>query len=195
MPGTLTLPVEHRSLVHAASHAVAASPSAPQWFAAYTMPRHEKRVADHLKARHIEHFLPCSTANRKWKDGSKGTVELPLFPKYIFVQIDPRTRVQVLEVPGVVSFVRGLGGSLAPLPTEDIERLREAVHTRLVEPHPYFVVGQRARIHSGLLAGMEGVVVRSKNDLRIVLTIETIMSSFSLEVDGSELELIGEAHS
>jgi transcription antitermination factor NusG len=49
-------------------------------------------------------------------------------------------------------------------------------------------VGQRARIRSGAFAGMEGIVLRKKNSFRVVLTLDTIMQSFAVEVDGKELE-------
>jgi transcription antitermination factor NusG len=193
MVGTTSFPIECDAV--AAGHPFAANDlqfAAPQWFAVYTIPRHEKRVVEHLNTRQIEHFLPCCSSKRRWKDGSKVTLELPLFPKYLFVRLAPRQRALVLGIPGVVSLVRGVGGSPAPLPPEDIDRLRLAIQHRLVEPCPYFAVGQRARIHSGVLSGMEGVILRTKNSIRIVLSIETIMRSFSLEVDRDELELVEE---
>jgi hypothetical protein len=60
---------------------------APKWFAAYTSPRHEKRVNQQLEMREIEHYLPLYRTQRKWSDGSRVTLDLPLFPGYIFVCI------------------------------------------------------------------------------------------------------------
>jgi len=74
------------------------------------------------------------------------------------------------------------------LPEADIEALRSGLSLRRVEPHPLLKVGQRARIRSGAFAGMEGIVVRKKNSFRVVLTLDTIMQSFAVEVDGKELE-------
>src|SRR5689334_20609025 len=75
------------------------------WFAVYTTCRHEKRVAHHLEQRSIEHFLPIYRTQHKWKDGTRAMLDLPLFPGYVFVRIEPRARVGVLEVPGVVSMI------------------------------------------------------------------------------------------
>jgi len=161
---------------------------ATKWFAVYTSPRHEKRVAQYLNVREIEHYLPLYRPQRKWSDGTTVTLSLPLFPGYIFVRIGRNERVRVLEIPGVLTFVGGTGGQPASLPEAEIDALRGGLRLRRVEPHPLLTVGQRARIRSGALAGMEGVVVRQKNGLRVVLTVDLILQSMAVEVDGSELE-------
>ena len=160
------------------------------WYAVYTAPRHEKRVSQYLTQRAIEHYLPIYHVRRKWRNGLTVTLDLPLFPGYIFVRIDRNKRVRVLEAPGVLSFVGGTGGKPASLPETEIDALRSGLPLRHAEPHPLLTVGQRARIRSGALAGMEGVVVRKKNSLRVVLTMDMIMQSVSVEVDGSELEIV-----
>jgi len=164
------------------------APCAPKWFAAYTTPRHEKRVGQHLEMRQIEHFLPLYRTHRKWSDGSRVTLDLPLFPGYIFVCIQRNERVRVLEVPGVLALVGGTGGEPASLPEAEIDALRLGLSQRNAQPNPLLQVGQRARILSGAFAGMEGVVVRKKNSFRVVLTLDAIMQSFAVEVDGKELE-------
>jgi len=158
------------------------------WFAVYTTSRHEKRVADHFSHREIEHFLPLYRVERKWKDGSRVTLDLPLFPGYIFVHIPSCERVRVLSVPGALAVVGGTGGEPAPLPDAAIEALRRGVERREAEPHPLLTVGQRARIRSGAFAGMAGIVVKKKNSLRVILTLEQIMQSIAVEAAEEDLE-------
>lgn len=167
----------------------------PKWFAVYTSSRHEKSVDEHLTMRGIEHYLPLYRVQRKWSDGSKVTLDLPLFPGYIFVCIQRSQRVRVLEVPGVLSIVSGTGGEPAPLPVSEIEALRLGLPLRNAKPHPLLNVGQRARIRSGAFAGMQGIVERLKYSFRVVLTMDSIMHSFSVEVDNEELDLIETEHS
>jgi len=162
----------------------------PNWFAAFTSPRHEKSVDQHFTLRGIEHYLPIYHSPRKWRNGLKVLLDLPLFPRYIFVHIKRTERVRVLDVPGVLAIVGGTAGKMAPLPEAEIEALRSGLHFRQAEPHPLLAVGQRARIRSGTLAGLEGIVVRKKNSLRFVLTMDLIMESIAVEVDGEELEPI-----
>jgi len=160
---------------------------AANWFAAYTYSHHEKCVASHLVERQIESFLPLYTTRHRWKNRCEMNLELPLFPNYVFVRIDRQERMRVLEVPGVVSLV-GFGRVLAPLPDFEIEALRSGLGQRRVEPHPYLVIGERVRIKCGPMAGMEGVLVRKKNNFRVVLALDVIMQSVAVEVDADDLE-------
>ena len=161
-----------------------------EWFAVYTTCRHEKRVAQHLSHRQIEHHLPLYRSERKWRDGSRVALDLPLFPCYIFVHIHRTARAQVLQVPGALAVVGGTGGEPAPLPDAAIQALMSGLEQERVEPSPLLTAGQRARIRSGAFAGMEGVVQRKKGGLRVVLTLQLIMQSIAVEVDETDLELV-----
>jgi len=164
--------------------------SASRWLVVYTKPRHEKTVARHFQQRAIAHFFPIYAVTHTWRNGLHATVELPLFPSYIFVKITPRLRIRVLEVPGVLAFVLGAGGEPAAFSNGLIEALQKGLAARAVEPHPVLTVGQKARIRSGALAGMEGVVTQAKNGLRVILTVEHILRSVSVEVMEEDLELL-----
>jgi transcription antitermination factor NusG len=115
------------------------------------------------------------------------TVELPLFPNYVFVRIAARERVRVLQVPGVLSLV-GFGRTLAALPDFEIEALRCGLGQRKIEPHPWLVIGERVRIKAGPMAGLEGVLVRKKNNFRVVLALDVILQCVAVEVDADDLE-------
>jgi transcription antitermination factor NusG len=95
----------------------------------------------------------------------------------------------VLELPGVISIV-GASRQPAPLPDRDIEALKNGIHLTNAEPHGYLKVGQRVRIHRGPLCGMTGILVRKKSGVRIILTLDLIMQSISVEVDDQDLEVI-----
>lgn len=159
-----------------------------RWFAVYTTCRHEKRISQHLTQRYIEHYLPLYRVDRKWRDGSRVTLELPLFPSYIFVRIRRSDRVSVLNVPGALALVGGTGGEPASIPDTAIDSLRLGLIEHRIEPHPLLRVGQIARVRSGAFAGMEGVVLRRKSGFRVVLTLEQIMQSIAIEVDEDDLE-------
>ncbi|MGH9563399.1 MAG: UpxY family transcription antiterminator [Terracidiphilus sp.] len=177
------IPVAHAALSSAGSQPC-------RWFALYTTSRHEKHVAHHLSQREIECFLPLYKAQRKWANGLRVTLDLPLFPGYMFVHIRRSERTRVLGVPGALSVVGGTGGEPAWLPDSTITALRIALAEQLARPHPVLTAGQRVRIRSGALAGFEGIVVRSKSSLRVVLTLEHIMQSYAVEVSLDDLELL-----
>lgn len=161
-----------------------------EWFAVYTSPRHEKTVDQHLCQRAVERYLPLYVSKKKWRNGIVGTAELPLFPSYLFVHIYPEQRITVLQTPGVLGLVGGTGREPAHLPAPEIEALRSGLKVRCAEPHLLLTAGQRVRIRSGALEGMEGVVVRKKGGLRVVITLDLIMKSIAVEVDESELEWV-----
>lgn len=159
----------------------------PRWYAAYTRPRHEKRVAEQLADRAVEYFLPQYESLRRWKDRLV-RLFLPLFPGYVFVRIALRERLRVLEVPGVVRLVQ-FKGEPAPLPDDAIEKLRSGLAgSRRAEPHPFLSAGRRVRIVSGPLDGLEGILLRRKGVPRLVVSLELIQRSISVEVDSDAVE-------
>jgi len=167
------------------------APQQSKWFALYTTARHEKRVAEHLGQRLIECYLPLYRADRKWADGSRVALNLPLFPGYLFVHIRRNERGAVLTVPGALSVVGGTGGEPAAVSDSTIDALRTGLKLRNASPHALMTAGQRVRIRSGALAGLEGIVVRNKNCYRVVITLEHIMQSYAVEVDLEDLEILG----
>lgn len=160
-----------------------------QWFAAYTAPRHEKHVSELLARRQIETFLPLYRTARQWKKSRPVVLELPLFPTYVFIRITRRARGSVLGVPGVLSIV-GSAREPWPLPDLEIEALRSATELGMVKPHAYLKVGERVRIKAGVMKGVEGVLIRKKNEFRVVLSLDTIMRSVAVEVDAEDIESI-----
>jgi len=160
------------------------------WYALYTCPRHEKRVAEQMEERRISCFLPLYRSVRRWKDRRK-KLELALFPGYLFVRIALRDKLQVLKVPGAVRLVT-VNGQPAALPDLEIECLRNRQSmTGTIEPHPYLCVGRRVRVRSGPLQGLEGIIRRRKDKCRVVFSIALLMRSVAVEVDEADLELVG----
>ncbi|HXS78016.1 MAG TPA: UpxY family transcription antiterminator [Terracidiphilus sp.] len=157
------------------------------WFALYTVPRHEKQVHRLLLEKQIEAYLPLYRAQRHWQKRNPIVLDLPLFPNYIFVRIARPDRRRVLAISGALSLV-GSNREAWPLEHNEIEALQAGLHLRKPEPHPYLAVGERVRITRGSMSGLEGVLVRKKNDFRVVLSLDQIMCSVSVEVDATEIE-------
>src|SRR5215471_16844760 len=165
-----------------------------RWFAAYTSACHEKTVARQLEDRSIEKFLPLYRSWHRWKDRRK-LVELALFPSYVFIKIEARDKLRVLEVPGVVSLVT-FNGQLAALPEQEINALRTSLDSGVyAEPCPYLRVGRRVRVAAGPLAGAEGILIKKKDKCRVVISLDVLRRSVAVEVDGTDLEAAGSAGS
>ena len=157
-----------------------------RWYVAYTSANHEKRVAQQLTWRSVEHFLPVYESVRRWKD-RRVPLQLPLFPGYVFVRLALRDRLRVLAVPGVARLV-GFDGRPTVVPAEDIEAIRACLEgKRDVQPHPYVQCGQRVRVLRGPLAGFSGIVLRQKNRTWFVVSFDVLERSVSVELEGTEV--------
>jgi transcription antitermination factor NusG len=160
-----------------------------KWFAAVTTPQHEKSALRHLNSSGIETFLPTYQLCRTWKNRQKVKVELPLFPTYLFVRIDHAERGKVLRTPGVRQLV---GNSREPVSLADreIDFLRTSLREQRAEPYTGLVEGQRVRIKSGSMRGVEGLLIRKNSEWRFILTVQLIHRHVAVEVDASSVEPI-----
>lgn len=159
------------------------------WYGLNTRPRHEKLVAQRLEERGVTAFLPMITEVHRWSDRKK-KVQLPLFSCYVFAKFIPNRaeRLRVLRVDGVFGLV-GSRGEGTPIPDGEIDAVRNLVETKLPwSSHPYLKIGQRVRIRSGALDGMEGILLSRNGDQTLVISIEAIQRSLAVRVEGYEVE-------
>ena len=162
---------------------------AGDWYALYTRHQHEKVIAQHLGQLGFDVFLPLYSEVHQWKDRRRSVV-LPLFPSYVFFSGDLNRLLEILNVPGVCWLVSS-GGKVNAIPAAELDAVRRAVTSRLaVEPHPFPCCGERVRVRRGPLAGMEGIVTRKKGSLRLVLPVEMLHRSVSVEVDEAHVERV-----
>jgi transcription antitermination factor NusG len=163
-----------------------------RWYAVRTYPRHEKPVRDRIAGRNFDCYLPLFQTVHRWKNGCKVQLDLPLFPSYLFVDIDYPSRGRVLDIPGVHSLV-GAAKNPTPVPDADIEALRNGLHLRNPQPHARLTQGQSILITKGPLAGLTGVLVRKKEGLRVVLSVEMLMQAVAVEVSAEDIEVVAPA--
>jgi len=165
----------------------AASAYGARWHALYTRHQHEKVVAHALSSKGFEVFLPQYRAVHRWKDRHKEVV-LPLFPSYVFIRGGLDRMLSIMTTPGVHSLV-SWGGNPADIPSEEIESVRRMVESPFqVEPHPFLKSGDRVRVTSGPLEGIEGILVRKTKGFRLVLSVEMLSKSAAVEVDMTAVE-------
>jgi transcription antitermination factor NusG len=157
------------------------------WWAVYTRHQHEKTAAETMTAKGLEVFLPLYTSVRRWKDRRK-LLSLPLFPGYLFVRGALDQRLKVLTTPGV-HMILSQGEQTATIPENEIEAIRRTVEGNCsVEPHPFLKCGQRVRVKCGSLSGVEGILIRKKNVFRLVLSVQMLAQSVSVEIDAADVE-------
>jgi transcription antitermination factor NusG len=160
------------------------------WYAIRTHSNREKIAATILNEKGYEPFLPVYRVHRYWSDRVV-TNELPLFPGYVFCRFDYNQRGPIVTSAGVVSII-AFGGQPAPLLDEEIEAIRAVINSGLAaEPAPFLREGQRIRITHGPLKSLEGRLVHKKSSWRLVISVELLQRSVSVEVDPSQIEALG----
>jgi transcription antitermination factor NusG len=167
-----------------------------QWYALYIRSRHEKSVVALLQQKGMTAFLPLFPRVHRWSDRKK-TVQVPLFPGYAFVRVDaaPESCVRVVQTPGVVAFV-GTGRCGVPISDKQIEDIRTVLAQNVqCAIFPFLRVGQRIRIRGGCLDGIEGRLVTLKGDRSLVISVEPILHSIAIRLDGYDVEILSPCES
>lgn len=162
-----------------------------RWYALQTKARHEKVVKERLEKCGVETFLPTTTEIHRWSDRKK-KVEVPLFSCYLFARLasTKMDRLRILCVEGVFRFV-GHGNEGLPIPDDQIEAVCSLVESQIsYSAYPFFKVGQRVRICSGSLQGVEGVLVSQNGDQTVVISVDAIQRSLAVKVEGYKLEAV-----
>ena len=155
---------------------------AKPWYAVRVRSHHERIASTVIESKGFECFLPLYKARRRWSDRIK-ELDLPLFPGYVFCSFEPAQHGLVVSSPGVASVVK-FGLELAPVAPDELESVELLIKSRLdLMPWPRIECGERVCIEEGPLKGLEGVVVRHRSDLRLVVSVMLLQRSVSVEVD------------
>jgi transcription antitermination factor NusG len=154
------------------------------WYALHVRPRFENTVEMQLEGKGYEVFLPTYEAKRRWSDRVKTLVQ-PLFPGYVFCSFDVGARLPILTTPGVNSIV-GIGKVPVPVDPQEISAIRSVINSGISSyPCDYIRDGESVRVESGPLEGLTGIVQRSKNSDRLIVSLTLLMRSVSVEIDRS----------
>lgn len=167
-------------------------PEAPErfpWYAIRTRSNHEKLAASVLQGKGYEPYLPVYRHRRRKADVMVES-EHSLFPGYVFCRFDFTKRLPILTTTGVIS-VLGFGKEPAPIPDHEMEAVEAVLRSGLpAEPCAYLREGQRVRVTGGSLDGVEGIVVKKKNQFRMVVSVTMLQRSISVEIDGDQLATV-----
>jgi len=153
------------------------------WFALQVRSRHETGVAEHLLSLGYEGFLPTYSHRKRWSDRVK-EIRSPLFPGYMFCRFDPQFRLPILQTPGVIQVV-GCKRQPVRIEESEIKSIQTLVSRGIPsQPWPFLLeVGERVRIDSGPLRGLEGIVLEFKGRRRLILSVTLLQRSVSVDMD------------
>lgn len=152
-----------------------------EWFAVAVRLQREQLCASNFSTLGIEQFWPHYSETRHWKKRAAETVQRPLFPGYIFVHIQRHERDSIeRNVPYVLGMVDSCG-FLLPVEDVEIRRLRASMEAN-ARPCHYLSAGEKVWIINGPLEGHCGILLRRKNSSTVVISVEMIQRSVSVEI-------------
>lgn len=161
------------------------------WYVLHVSVNQEKKVAQHLSIRSVEHYLPLYTERSRWSDRTV-VVERPLFSGYVFARFQPAFRLCVISTPGVVRILGN--GTVDTVSAEDLDKIRTSLVSGYpLRPHPNLGIGTQVRVRSGVFEGVLGVVTEFRQRCRVVIELSAIRQSYSLEVDLEDIEILPSA--
>ncbi|MEQ8703240.1 MAG: UpxY family transcription antiterminator [Phaeodactylibacter sp.] len=164
-----------------------------RWFAVYTNYKREKMVARHFERKGIEYFLPLQKVTRRYTRKVKH-LELPLISCYIFVKIEKKQYIPVLETQDVIKFVR-FARNLISIPQTEIDIMRlvvgEGIEVEALESKSLNLCsGDEVEILGGNLTGMKGILIDRKNDKNFVIELDNMGFSLIMDIDPALLRRI-----
>lgn len=160
---------------------VSESRGAP-WHALLVRSRHEQVVKTGLRGKEYEEFLPLYSSKSQWSDRVK-VVQRPLFPGYVFSRFEARDRIHVLKIPGVLQII---GNGMTPVDATEIAAVQQLVASGLpITPWGFIKTTDRVLIHRGPFRGIEGIVIKVKEQHRLIVSITLLQRAASVELDTS----------
>lgn len=171
---------------------IAATGAEHPWFALQVRTKHEAGVAEFLRGRGYNPFLPVYRSRKVWSDRIK-VVDAPLFPGYMFCRVNMEDRMPILTAPGVIRIV---GYNRVPVPVEDteIQSLQTLATSDLPhQPCPFLRLGEQFQIESGPLQGLKGILIEVRGTHRLVLSVTLLQRSVAVEIDPAFVKLASSA--
>ena len=146
-----------------------------KWYALYTNPRAEKKVANELSIRNFENYLPLQTTFKQWSDRKK-KVEIPLFNSYVFVKTDLELNYyKILEIPGIVKFVK-FGKEINPIRDVQIEQIKLLLSNfdDIEVNNELIGLNELVEVIAGPLIGFKGMTIENQSNKTFAIEIEQL---------------------
>jgi transcription antitermination factor NusG len=161
------------------------------WYAVYTKPRWEKKVAELLTRKKIENYCPLNRVRKQWADRKKIVYE-PLFTSYVFVRVTEQEQIQLRKTDGIINLVYWLGKP-AIIKNEEIDIIKKFLseHKHVSLEKTSVKVDDLVQVISGALMNYEGKVASV-----MTKTVKVVLPSLGYmmlaEVEKINVKLLGD---
>jgi transcription antitermination factor NusG len=159
-----------------------------KWYAVYTRPRWEKKVAETLTKKGIENYCPLNKVRKQWADRRKTVME-PLFTSYVFVHVTETDQLQLKKTDGVINLVYWLGKA-AVIRDIEIEMIRHFLneHSNIQLEKTKINLNDMVRVINGPLMEQEGKVVAIKyKSVKVLLPSLGFIMTADIETNNIEV--------
>jgi transcription antitermination factor NusG len=162
-----------------------------KWYAVYTKSRCEKKVAQLLSQKGIEHYCPLNKIQRQWSDRKKIVYE-PLFTSYVFIRIPLGEQLTIRKINGVLNFVYWLSRP-AVIRNEEIEIIKQFLneHSFARLEKVDVTINDRVRVASGPFMEQEGKIVSIKNKT-VKIMLPSLGYLMYVEIETAKVKIIRE---
>ncbi|MBL7742112.1 MAG: UpxY family transcription antiterminator [Chitinophagaceae bacterium] len=160
-----------------------------QWYALYTRPRWEKKVAELLEKKRIQVYCPLNKVERRWADRKKVILE-PLFASYVFVHVSEKEHLSIKQTDGVINFVHWLNKP-AVIRNDEIDTIKKFLneYDHVSVEKTNVNLNDRVRIINGPLMMWEGNVVEIRTNT-VKITLPSLGQTLVAEIRKDNLETI-----
>ena len=162
------------------------------WYLIHTKPRLEKTALENLERQNYRCYLPMLMAE-KLRKGQLTLTQEPLFPRYLFIQLE--TGLSALSWSPIrstkgVSRLVSFGNEPAKVPDALVEALKSHEAVLQQQPVALFTEGERVQVTQGPFAGVEGIYQMTDGERRVMVLIELMSKPVTLPVSPSALRKV-----
>jgi len=172
-------------------HSTTVMNTTKQWYALYTRPRWEKKVAEQLDRKKLESYCPLNKVVRQWSDRKKTVLE-PLFVSYVFIYATVADFLSVKQTDGVINYVHWLGKP-AVIKDEEINVIKRFLneHDNVKLEKIQINLQDNVRIIAGPLMSVTGKVMEVKPKT-VKVHLPSMGFAMVAEIDKTNVELVKE---
>ncbi len=159
------------------------------WYAIRTKSNQERVASLSLANKGYDCYLPSYT-ERGHRTDRIVILERPLFPGYLFCRFDVRYRMPIITTPGIMSIL-GFGSEPLAIAETEIKAIQLLLGSGCAaKPCPFLRKGQRIRVNSGCMKGLEGILMEQKSSWRLVISVTILQRSVSVEIDRDIVSIV-----
>ena len=158
----------------------------PSWLVVRTKPRHEKALAWELNLYQIGYYLPLTLQPQNSHNRSRFSM-MPLFPGYLFLRGTPLDRQTALQTGHILQTIQVVDQE--SLQTQ-LYWIFRAISVSSVQRCDFAMIGKRVRVIAGPLIGIEGIVIQTKNQSRLIVQVQMIQQAIQVQIACNQIQFL-----